>query len=1107
MKTKNKMLKKAISLVTAAVMALGMLSSGAFAAESADAPMSTLQNTLYKLSAEKSLTVGYIGGSITAGSNASDVNTESYRALTTKWFKDSFPEAEIKEITAGIGGTGTKYGLYRADSDLKLGTEEEPDLTFIEFAINDKYDRLSESEASFYYESLINKLYGENPNMDIVCLITTDWWQRENDFTSREIQKQLAKHYGIPVVDMGEMLNGEMRTENGGAALEGDYTSNEIWQKYFSDVVHPNNAGHAKYAGYITDYLGTVLTGNAPEALAAKQLPEAINANLASDAYIATFNDMGYTKYGNGWEIDNEANTVYAAGANQTFGFSFTGTRLEIFTNAKSNDFGHIKYNIDGTEYIKSLVHGGDCRIVELASGLENKEHSVVLVTTDDSVPADKKLIMSGVCIAGDSAKAGIKADGSLSGEENDIPAVTINVPESAEENEAVTVTATATDNQGTVSGIFYVNGAVYTGEVTVSGGTYTAVITDLPKGNNTVEFKAVDKYGAVGTASAVINVKLPERATGIISYKEVSNPDFINNKDKYGGRDGKDIHNFILCSGSGSIAADEIMAPVFLKYDISSLVDPDGDGVIDYGVDKAYLLAQAKGNGNTYNGMPIQIYDIPSNNISLDSFRKDGKLVPPEIGNMYTSSNNNTGHENFVNEGFVFEEMPSIDAAHDITDYVNTKLTSETTSFSMMIYSSWGYSTQYIGAGEKAKQPRIYLSLVKKPQAEIDRNYSYDAAGNLMINIKASYKGGIEKVDLYADGTLAGTSSTAANGVYTVNAGTLAEGKHTFRAVVTGTDKVSGATSAVLNVKKLYEIVDYTGRVRINKDNNGIDEFISEPGANDGNVFNYARDDGYRGIVYNFGFAGIAAKAKTADNIKKIYFVAKGQVWNNAPVWFDHMSYTDISETDFDTVNKLTKINSFGDGFTAMGRDTDMSAYSGINAKYNTEYYSSYFVLDVTDYIKGLITDEDGSLKTNIPDMIFKLLSRSYLSKYPLYMLVEYNDIPEPEYDAEDTIIVANKAIGGNVSESGAKVNASYEVSNNTGSTIDATLFVGYYKNGKLVEATMQQTNIAHTGTEITQTVAADITVPQLDDYGNVSVCAYLWKTGTYKPLTEAIK
>ena len=96
-----------------------------------------LSNTLYKLTNDKKLRIAYFGGSITEGAGSSDPTKTCYRAIVTKYFKDKFADADVTEIYAAIGGTGTSYGMYRVVPDV---IAHAPDLTFVEFAINDYGD-------------------------------------------------------------------------------------------------------------------------------------------------------------------------------------------------------------------------------------------------------------------------------------------------------------------------------------------------------------------------------------------------------------------------------------------------------------------------------------------------------------------------------------------------------------------------------------------------------------------------------------------------------------------------------------------------------------------------------------------------------------------------------------------------------------------------------------------------------------------------------------------------------------------------------------------------------------------------------------------------------
>jgi hypothetical protein len=98
----------------------------------------SLANSQYLLTQKKAYNVAYYGGSITQGTGATDEEKNSWRALTTAWLKSTYPDANITEIEAAKGGTGTYFGKMRADFEL---LNYNPDLVFIEFAVNDYLEK------------------------------------------------------------------------------------------------------------------------------------------------------------------------------------------------------------------------------------------------------------------------------------------------------------------------------------------------------------------------------------------------------------------------------------------------------------------------------------------------------------------------------------------------------------------------------------------------------------------------------------------------------------------------------------------------------------------------------------------------------------------------------------------------------------------------------------------------------------------------------------------------------------------------------------------------------------------------------------------------------
>ena len=85
-----------------------------------------LPNFYRKLHDGKDVRIAYFGGSITA--------QNGWRVQSLDYFRKLFQNAEISQINAAIGGTGSDLGVFRLDADVLA---HKPDLVFVEFAVND----------------------------------------------------------------------------------------------------------------------------------------------------------------------------------------------------------------------------------------------------------------------------------------------------------------------------------------------------------------------------------------------------------------------------------------------------------------------------------------------------------------------------------------------------------------------------------------------------------------------------------------------------------------------------------------------------------------------------------------------------------------------------------------------------------------------------------------------------------------------------------------------------------------------------------------------------------------------------------------------------------
>lgn len=333
-----------------------------------------LNNTYYKLTVKKELNVAYFGGSVTQGYGSTNSSTNSWRALTTAWLKEQYPNAEITETNAAIGGTGTSYGMYRAVSDLKLdNASEKPDLVFIEFAINDLYDGVTYEGAKSNMETIIRTIYSYAPDADIMILFTTDKTRSNTEYDTIRGHKEIAEAYKLPYLAIGSMLWNDLCKESNST-----YPSDTVWNNNFFDYVHPGDAGYAKYAKYVTTYLSEIFAQKtqAPKGIVNSYKPADSLTTLTYSPYAA--NAKGQTAT-TGFGVD-ENGYISSNNADKSITFKFTGTDLKLWVWATASS-GSIDMEIDGASVGSADLYRAspNHKIISVASGLENTEHTFKL--------------------------------------------------------------------------------------------------------------------------------------------------------------------------------------------------------------------------------------------------------------------------------------------------------------------------------------------------------------------------------------------------------------------------------------------------------------------------------------------------------------------------------------------------------------------------------------------------------------------------------------------------------------------------------------------------------------------------------------------------------
>lgn len=189
-----------------------------------------------KIEQKTTITIGFIGGSITQGSGASSTEN-TYVSKVETWFQKQYPDKEIQVINAGIGATTSQFACARVESDL---LSFEPDFVVVEFSVNDENNQLFRET----YESLIRKILGSQSKP---ALITLNMVQYENGYNAQGIHGEVAKYYDLPQISMKESIYKEIQLKR--------IKSTDVSE----DMIHPNDRGH-EYAGeLITYYLDKVL--------------------------------------------------------------------------------------------------------------------------------------------------------------------------------------------------------------------------------------------------------------------------------------------------------------------------------------------------------------------------------------------------------------------------------------------------------------------------------------------------------------------------------------------------------------------------------------------------------------------------------------------------------------------------------------------------------------------------------------------------------------------------------------------------------------------------------------------------------------------------------
>lgn len=334
-----------------------------------------LANTYRRLTEDKKLKAVYFGGSVTAGYGSSNAGLYSWQSLSSAWLKSNFPEANISVVNTAIGESGTYLGTYRLEQDV---IAQNPDLLFIEYAINDKYKGSSKEQAALQYETIVREVRSALPNCDIVTLLVTDKTASEllpELYPTAAGHEMIAEAYNIPTANVGAALIASMSDKSA------------EWDTYFTDTVHPTDAGYKKYYDCLEEFLyNSLICEDLSSADVGHNMPEIQSEHLLDGNRMSLMGErmQGYLVSADGFTYSDQL--YYGPAATPHMGyytcpkgtageitFSFEGTELAIWTNFYNGST--VDISVDGGE--ASRVTCDRHAPTTLVSKLESRVHTV----------------------------------------------------------------------------------------------------------------------------------------------------------------------------------------------------------------------------------------------------------------------------------------------------------------------------------------------------------------------------------------------------------------------------------------------------------------------------------------------------------------------------------------------------------------------------------------------------------------------------------------------------------------------------------------------------------------------------------------------------------
>ena len=265
--------------------------------------------------------VGVIGGSITQGAKATTPD-HRYAGHVARWWRETFPAAEVTLVNAGIGATGSNYGALRVQRDLLAA---QPDFVIVEYACNDA--NIPNSAETL--EGLVRQILPQPQAPAVMLLFMT----KRTGGNTQEQHAKIGTHYHLPMASFRDGLwpavkAGELKMDD-----------------FLADEVHPNDFGHRVAAQCVTHLLSAAQSAS-PNAVRTDPLPAPL---ISADYAHTTLQEAADLKpvANQGWSYRADLKAWHADAPGSSLELSVQGRSVLFMSHVIRGAMGRASVQVD----------------------------------------------------------------------------------------------------------------------------------------------------------------------------------------------------------------------------------------------------------------------------------------------------------------------------------------------------------------------------------------------------------------------------------------------------------------------------------------------------------------------------------------------------------------------------------------------------------------------------------------------------------------------------------------------------------------------------------------------------------------------------------------